>query len=457
MLTPVPRSGDAVLSPSASVACGTGAVGPGASSPESPMLEADRLNSILAEHAPAVHASLSRLGRAAAFPKGIPWQSTQAKGTRQNATIGQLTDGRDAPLPLPALAAATTGLNPVTTFLYAPMSGWPAVCALWAARQRRNGHSDAIASAPIATHGLTHGLSIAADLFVDDGCTVVIPKPAWENYGLIFGMRSGARIVEYDCFDAKGGFDAAALGRTLGAVEGRALVVLNFPANPTGYAPSAEERAALVAAIAGRRAPTVAVVDDAYLGVVHEDGVPRRSLYWDLAEALDARHGVAVKVDGATKELLFFASRLGFITFSCAGPAEEALRSKVLGVVRGTVGGPPGPSQALAQVALEDPGLEAAIAGRLAELRERYLALKAACDGLPESIVPLPFNGAYFATFRIRGVDAEALRQWLITEASVGVVALPEENAIRVAYCSTTADDQAGIVAAIVRGVAALS
>jgi aspartate/methionine/tyrosine aminotransferase len=422
------------------------------------MQEADRLNVVLAEQAPAVFASLSPLGRAAAFPKGIPWQSTQAKNTRRNATIGQLTDGRDLPLPLPRLASAAAQLDPVTTFLYSPVSGWPTICAAWGARQRRNAGSDAPATAPIATHGLTHGLSIVADLFADAQSTILIPKPAWENYALIFGMRTGARIAEYDCFDLEARFDAGALGRALDDLTGRVIVILNFPANPSGYAPSAEERAEIVSAIQRRSEPTVAVVDDAYLGVVHDPTVPRRSLYWDLAEVLDPATALAVKVDGATKELLFFASRLGFLTFSIASSqAEEALRSKVQGVVRGTVGGPPGPSQALAAVALADPGLEDAIADRLTELRTRWEALRAACAALPPSVQPLPFNGAYFATFRLHGVDAEALRQWLISHESVGVVALPEENAVRVAYCSTTAEDQAEIVAAIVRGVEALS
>ena len=41
----------------------------------------------------------------------------------------------------------------------------------------------------VACMGLTHGLSICADLFVDSSTDVLLPAPRWGNYDVIFGMR----------------------------------------------------------------------------------------------------------------------------------------------------------------------------------------------------------------------------------------------------------------------------
>ena len=87
------------------------------------MEDADRLNTVLRREHPATERMLSPLGRRLAFPRGIPFQADEARGSRIDATIGQLTDGEGAPIPLPALQASVDGLDPAATFLYAPIEG----------------------------------------------------------------------------------------------------------------------------------------------------------------------------------------------------------------------------------------------------------------------------------------------------------------------------------------------
>ena len=41
-------------------------------------------------------------------------------------------------------------------------------------------------SRPIVTNALTHGLSLVADLFVNDEDTILLPTHNWGNYKLIF-------------------------------------------------------------------------------------------------------------------------------------------------------------------------------------------------------------------------------------------------------------------------------
>ncbi|MCB9681878.1 MAG: aminotransferase class I/II-fold pyridoxal phosphate-dependent enzyme [Alphaproteobacteria bacterium] len=414
------------------------------------MSPAEALNRVLADKAPALAACLSPLGRAVVFPKGIPFQADQARGKRLNGTIGQVTDGAGNPMPLPILAETVPGLDPKVTFLYSPQPGHKEVRDLWRARQLHlAGRTSGKATVPFATHGLSHGLGLVADLFADADTTIVVPSPSWENYELVFTMRTGAKVVTYPFFDGDR-FNLDGLGAVLDGLTGKAIVVLNFPSNPTGYAPTEAEAAAITARLAAHAGPAVIVVDDAYQGVVHEPGRLTASLYWQLADALDPARAVAIKVDGATKELMFFPSRMGFLMASLDdAEAEAAWLSKLNCIVRGTVGGPPGPSQAMMLAALRDPArTDAEFGVAMTELTARYRALQDALAGCTSGrLFPRPFNGAFFALVGLAdGIDPEVVRQRLLAERSVGLIAIPEDNALRIAYCSTRAEDVAEIV-----------
>ncbi|MFK7929981.1 MAG: hypothetical protein AB8H79_17440, partial [Myxococcota bacterium] len=101
------------------------------------MNDLDRINLDLQNNWPAAWACMSELGRRAFFPKGIPFQAGQARGTAYNATIGQVTDGAGSPSPLPRIAEALAPLHPRMSHLYSPPSGHAALRQAWQARQRR--------------------------------------------------------------------------------------------------------------------------------------------------------------------------------------------------------------------------------------------------------------------------------------------------------------------------------
>ena len=161
-----------------------------------------------------------------------------------------------------------------------------------------------------------------------------------------------------------------------------------------------------------------------------------RSPFYDLAGA-DPERMLVIKVDGATKELLFFGGRVGFVTFGVEGEAAAVLEEKGTGALRSSVSSLPGPSQALVAAALGDPAAEAQRAVIMGEMAARYRVLKGALDD--NGLSYLPFNGGVFALVRVSG-DPEAIRKRLITEAGVGVVSSPDAGALRVAYCSVSED-----------------
>ncbi len=403
---------------------------------------AARLNQLIDVHLPAAGRALSALGRRAFFPVDIPAQSADAKGCSINATIGEVTDGRGAPLALPLLSEHFLGMDPAQVFLYAPQGGQPALRQLWQDRLRRR--AEVPMTLPLATCGITQGLSLVGDLFADEGTDVLLPRPAWGNYRQVFGVRRGARIHTYPAANA-GGLDLAGLSEALEKVGGRGVLLLNFPGNPTGYTPAAEEGRALTELLLAQPGPLVVVFDDAYQDMCWEEGLIPHSLFYELAGRAPDRIAT-VKLDGATKELFFFGARLGFITFGGEGPGAEALAEKARGLLRSSVSTINTASQTLVRMALTHPDLEAQRRVVLSEIGRRYTALKEALRA--EGMDSWPFNSGYFALVPVPG-DADALRRRLIAEAGVGVVSFSDVSALRLSYGSIRVEDALPLVRAI--------
>jgi aspartate/methionine/tyrosine aminotransferase len=423
-------------------------------------------NEAIAAACPPLFELLSPLGRRAFFPPDIPFQAAQARGKTYNGTIGQITDGYGQAVPVPALAAALDGLPSQArnrALLYSPVEGIPEVRRAWRAWQRRNLRDELPSTLPQVVAGLTHGLSVAADLFGGEGRPVVIPAPFWGNYRQTFGVRTGARIVPAPAYRDRR-FDPSALGAALDELpEGEpAVALVNFPSNPGGYSPTLVERRALIGSLAAaaERRSLLVLCDDAYAGLVFEEEVPRGSLFWDLIGLHP--NLVPVKVDGATKEFSFFGGRVGFVTFPFPPDSEiaAALESKLKGLVRGVMGSPVATSQMLLLAALEAPDAEAQVESVRLLLGERYRALQAALARVdPRLLRPLPFNSGCFALVELAeelGVAAEEARLHLLEHHDTGLVSV-QPRFLRVAFCSVAADAIPEMVGRMERGVAELA
>jgi aspartate/methionine/tyrosine aminotransferase len=222
--------------------------------------------------------------------------------------------------------------------------------------------------------------------------------------------------------------------------------------------PSAEERATLreglLAAAEGR--PLLVLCDDAYAGLVYEQAVPRRSMFWELAGAHPAL--VPVKLDGATKEFALFGARVGFVTFAVEpdSAAARALESKVKCLVRAAMGSPVALGQVLLLQALESPTVAQEVEQVRAELEQRWRALGAALRGVdPALLRPLPSNSGCFALVELPetlGLDAETVRRHLLEREDAGIIAIAPRY-LRIAFCSVEADRLPELVERLERGI----
>jgi aspartate/methionine/tyrosine aminotransferase len=401
-----------------------------------------QLNQILAEFHPAARLLLSPLGERAALPLGIPQQSAQARDCLRKATIGEITDSSGEPLVLPSLARYFANLEPRRAFRYAPQHGVPELRAAWKSRM------DVPCSLPVATTGISHAISLCAELFSSPERPVLLATPYWDNYDNIFTLRTGAPLIPWRGHTPEGAFDLASLGEALRSVSGPATLILNFPNNPTGYSLLLSEVEPLLQLLLSHPHPLCVLLDDAYQGLGYDEDVYNKSLFSELSRRADPRKMLVCKADGATKEMVFFGGRVGFLTFSADGPAGEALAEKAAALIRATISSVCAVTQMAVFGALQAPEFKGEVERMRRVLEGRYRLLKATL--LEEKIPFVPFNSGCFALLPVKE-DCEAVRQRLIREQSVGVIAVPSANALRVAFCSMDAEDIPDLVSRIAR------
>ena len=409
---------------------------------------AQALNDLLTKAAPEAAAMLSALGKRLYFPKGILSQGAEAKVKRKriNATIGIATEGGKA-MYLPSLHAQLQGVSPDDAYTYAAPAGRQGLREAW--RKKLLAENPSLEGKafgmPIVTSAITHGLALAGDLFIDPGDVVVLPDQLWGNYKLAYEVRLGGKCVTFPFF-AGTGFNREGFKSTLEAQakdRDKLIVLLNFPNNPTGYMPTEAEGQSIVESLhAVAKAGTKLVVfcDDAYFGLFFHIG--GRSMTESLFGRLTNLHPniLAVKLDGATKELFVWGLRCGCITFG-PGRADSAaevcdvLDAKVRGDIRAVVSNSPQLTQTLVEKALASPTIdqERAQKRQLLQARAEEVYRVARNPKYAGSWDVYPFNSGYFMLIKVKGVNANTLREHLLDKHQVGLISTADSD-LRVAF-----------------------
>ncbi len=410
--------------------------------------QAEALNATIQEKSNQVFELLSERGKEIFFPKkGILGQTAEAKGTKINATIGAAIEDDGTPMRLESIASKIN-MDPSRVFPYAPSFGRPDIRAKWKTMiyEKNPSLNNVELSLPVVTNALTHGISMAGYLFLDAGDEVIVPDLFWGNYNLTLANAYNAKLVKFNLFK-NGGFDLEAFEEKLneGGI-GKKVVILNFPNNPSGYTPTDAEQSAIVAivkAAAEKGNKIVTITDDAYFGLVYEEGIARESIFTELCNLHE--NVLAIKIDGATKEDYVWGFRVGFITYGIKDGDTElygALEAKTAGAIRGNISNSANISQSLLLEAFSSP--------EYAEQKEaKYDIMKARYDAVKETLkeekyksyfTALPYNSGYFMCIKLAdGLNGEEVRKVLIEKYSIGLISLG--NVLRVAYSAVAATD----------------
>lgn len=410
--------------------------------------QSEELNKIIQEKSSVVFDLLSERGKNIFFPKkGILGQTAEAKGTKINATIGAAVEDDGTPMRLESIASKIN-MDPGLVFPYAPSFGRPDIRARWKSMiyEKNPALAGVEISLPVVTNALTHGISMAGYMFLDEGDEVIVPDLFWGNYNLTLNHSYGANLVKFNLFK-NGGFDLEAFEAKLNEGEiGKKVLILNFPNNPSGYTPTVEEQKSIVEIIkaaADKGNKIVAMTDDAYFGLVYEEGVETESIFVPLCQLHE--NVLAVKIDGATKEDYVWGFRVGFLTYGILGGDAAlygALESKTAGAIRGNISNAANISQSLLLVAFNSPDYAAQKEAKYKIMKNRYDAVKEALTTkkYEECFKAIPYNSGYFMCVQLAaGLDAEKIRKILIEKYSIGVISLG--NVLRIAYSAVAAKD----------------
>lgn len=411
--------------------------------------------------------ALSDTARDIYLPQGIFFWSKKAKaGADINATIGSAQGKASHFLPgggegvktfyLPSVIEALRNIDAEKIVAYAGIEGNPdfrAAWRKWVVEKLRPHYEfdDALLGTPVVVPGATAGIYYLSRLFLSPGDSIICHDRHWENYDLIFQGTQGVRVETAPLFSGAG-MDVDAIVSLAGKTAARqraAVVIMNFPNNPTGYMPTIEEGRALRAAFIAEAEKTggkfILIFDDAYEGYVYEKDAAPVSLFGHF---VGAHPGIIpVKCDGATKEFLLYGARTACVTFAYH-PAwgekeklEKEMENKFCAFIRGSVSNCNHSAQAAVAEALKKPETIAAERKRIIDvLAERYFALKkelAAAD-LPGAEAD-PFNSGFFCSINLK-TPADELAENLIANHKLGVIPMVNEklgiNAIRLAFCS---------------------
>lgn len=429
---------------------------------------AKELNEILSQQNPHIVEMLSRIGTHLFFPKGILSQSAEAKqkAYRLNATIGIATE-KGGTMHLSSVMQPICGLKPENSLTYAPSFGLPQIRSQWkeALYEKNPSLRGKTISLPVVTCGITHAISVFADVWIDPEDVVIFPNMMWGNYHLILNVRKGATIVQYPMFDDRWGFNVDAFSQCIereAQGRGKIVVFLNFPNNPTGYTIHTDEADRIVAVlhrVAAGGKHVVAVLDDAYFGLFYEPETIKESLFARLA-GLHPRL-LAVKLDGATKEHFVWGLRVGFITYGGAGLNEEAylaLEKKTAGAVRGSISNASHLSQSVILSAFGNPDSREEAAQKFEIMKRRANRVKAVLSDpkYRDAWDVYPFNSGYFMCLKLKTVDAEALRVHLLNQYGVGLISIGKTD-LRVAFSCLEEEDIQTLFDLVLQGVCDLT
>ena len=428
---------------------------------------AQELNHLIASENPLVLNQLSRFGKEIFFPKGILTQTAEAKekAHKYNATLG-MASADTGPLVLASFEKYHRHLKPEDVFYYAPSPGKPSLRRAWKKRMVELNPSlqEKVFSLPVVTAGLTHGLSLVADLFFDEEEVIIFPDQIWGNYNLIFKIKKRVQTESFS-FYKNNRLNLDGLKDCMQKIhsQGKALKILcNFPNNPTGYALTKEEARAFRALIleyANKGAEILLIFDDAYFGLFFEDLVFRESLFTLFQDAHE--NIFSVKLDAITKEYFAWGYRIGFMTFGCKGLSATgyaSLEKKAGGAIRGSLSNCSMAAQSIVEKEINSGEIKKEVEKNVIILKNRANKVRAVLkeNAFGDQFEAYPFNAGYFMLIRLKKIEAEKLRSHLLERRGVGTIATAKYD-LRIAFSCVEERDLEDLFKLIYKGCGELS
>lgn len=373
-------------------------------------------------------------------------QGAEAAGSRINASIGVALNDQEAPCLLDSLRK---NINlPDEAMLYSGSYGQKELREAWSREilRKNPGLKGKTYSLPLLTSGLTHGLNLAGNLFLDKSSELILSSPVYDNYKHSFGGFFQTDIKTYPLLK-EGQFNLNGLREQMQSGGEEIRILLNFPNNPLGYSLNIEEAKGLKLLLqeeCEKGKKILLILDDAYFGLFYEENLLKESLFSYLADLHE--NLLLMKIDGSSKEYFAWGLRIGFVSFQSKGLIREDyadLESRAAAIVRSTVSNVSLMSQTILLETMKSAEVLQEKQMQESLIMKRYKSVKAWLEKnghYSDEFTTEPFNSGYFFCLRLReGINAQDLRKEL-RKRDIGVFA-PTDQHLRIAFSSLKEKD----------------
>jgi aspartate/methionine/tyrosine aminotransferase len=354
---------------------------------------------------------------------------------------------------------------------YTPITGNPELRGLWQewivnkGKRSKNlplGQVDLTGklSLPVIVPGLSFGIFTGTRLFINPGEEVIAPNKFWDNYVAIIERQCGGIISTFDMFEEVNGKLTYNLNGMKDQIvksfehQQKAVMLLNFPSNPTGYMPDGETvirmKETLLDCVNTHNKPIVVLCDDAYEGYCYSESAVNVSIFYELANLHELI--IPIKIDGATKEFLLYGGRMGAFTlglhekwYSKENKDDfcEEFQNKVKGTIRSTISNSNTYTQNLV-LQMFKTGFDEVLESRkkvVDLMGERFSLMNELLSKPMSGVYMDPNGGAFFLLLNIdKKVKASDFNIHLLKNYQTGFIPLEDEkrglNALRIAFSS---------------------
>jgi len=200
-----------------------------------------------------------------------------------------------------ALQAGKTG--------YTATPGIPELRQAIADKLRRDNGLDYTAEQIIVNIGAKHSIYELLQAVIDPGDEVLLPRPYWVTYPEAIKLAGGVpKVIETD---QAAGYKMTPDQLAAALTDKTALLIINSPNNPGGFAYSPDELAALAKVLEGTN--VMVISDEIYEKLVYGD-----TRFVSFAALSDDAYGRTLTINGLSKAYAMTGWRIGYT----AGPVE---------------------------------------------------------------------------------------------------------------------------------------
>lgn len=374
-----------------------------------------------------------------------------------NGTIGSATEDDGTLMVLPTLMRELQELTADQLFAYANMRGQNEFVQAWkkdtleSYPNNLRERAENLTTLPITVcGGLTGGLTITGQLFLNENDPLLSPNSRWGNVDNVFYKNQNLKELTYNLVDNEGNLSFSDLISRLKEcekTEKRVGVYLNFPNNPSGISPNLEQINEFKEYLEEVKIPTIIILDDAYENYVYEKDAIDHSVFPYLIGIND--NIITIKVDGASKRFCAYGARLGNISLGFGSEKSEEekyqVRETIAKVARtNTSSAPRGIQEALTNVFTDSKKYEQIKKEKVRNMQiltRRYNLIKQLSEEKENPILkPVNFNSGFFSYYLVKNQHSASEISTKLMEKGLGTVPFVNEknslNGVRVAFCS---------------------